>query len=111
MNDMFRPTRQPARRIYDALAEKTKQRSTDVKAWVLAEREHAWSTVRDIAQQNGMPVPTMAQVEAAEQQALGHTDYLCKWAIGLAELCAKPYQQHETHTANRRTSPGARRRR
>lgn len=86
MTDVFRPHCDPARTIYDAFqVEASKRKGVDVDDWILAERKAVWTAARDYAQQHGLRVPTMAEVEAAEDQACGHTDYGSKWAYGVVE--------------------------
>jgi len=85
--DHFRPPNEPARTLYDAfLAETSKRCSRTVPEWVAAERNAMWVAARDYAQQYGMPVPTLADVEHAEGMAYGHIDYGTKWAYSLAEI-------------------------
>ncbi len=84
--EIFRPQHQPARAIYDAFQEAAKDRKHSVEAWIKRERLAVWRAARDYAQQHGVRVPTLEQVEAAERQAYGHVDYGAKWAYGVAEL-------------------------
>jgi hypothetical protein len=85
-HDVFRPHSEPARTIYDAFQKEAEKRDgMDVDDWILAEREAVWKAARDYAQQHGMRIPTMEEVERAEDQACCHTDYGLKWAIGVAE--------------------------
>jgi hypothetical protein len=86
MRDTFRPTFHPAQAIYDAFqAESKKRDGRSVPEWTKAERDVVWATARDHAQQLGLRVPTMAEVESAERNACGHIDYGAKWAYGVAE--------------------------
>ena len=87
--DPFQPRHEPARTIYDAFQDEATKRPGR-KDWVKAERERVWSVARDYAQQHGLPVPTLAEVERAEQSACGHVDYGSKWAYGVAELLRRP---------------------
>lgn len=92
MKDLFRPTTEPSRRIYDAFQdEATKRAGRTSPEWHEAEKQRVWLEARDYAQQNQIPVPTMEQIEAAERSANGHADYGSKWAWGVARLLAKPH--------------------
>ena len=87
MTDFFRPQHEPARLFYDAIvkmAEKRKDVDSDV--WIPRERENLWSVARDYAQQHSLRIPTIAEVERAENQAIGHVDYAAKWAYGVCVL-------------------------
>lgn len=54
--------------------------------WVIFEREQALAMVNEARAVRGLgPIP-MTDVEYAEGQAHGHSDYARKWAIGLADL-------------------------
>jgi hypothetical protein len=89
-DDFFRPRHEPARTIYDAFqAEAAKRHGRTVPQWLQAEREAVWSRARDAAQQMGLRVPTMDDVERAERQASGHCDYGAKWAYGVVECMRK----------------------
>lgn len=85
--DPFRPTRMPAQKLYDMFqAEASKRKGRGIDVWVAAELEAVWAVARDYAQQHGLPVPTMEQVQLKECLARGHVDYGSKWAYGVAEL-------------------------
>lgn len=87
MKDFFRPHTDPARLIYDVFqAEAAKRPERNVDYWLRVEREVVWKTARDYAQQRGLRVPTMEEVERAESNATGSVDYGAKWAYGVAEL-------------------------
>lgn len=84
---IFRPTQEPARLLYDAFqAEAKLRKQREVGIWIEKERLAVWTAGRDYAQQHDRPVPTLEQIKAKEQLALGHTDYGAKWAHGVAEL-------------------------
>ncbi|RCW66255.1 hypothetical protein [Pseudorhodoferax soli] len=84
---IFRPTHEPARLLYDAFqAEAKLRKQREVGNWIEKERLAVWTAARDYAQQHDRPVPTLEQIKAKEQLALGHTDYGAKWAYGVAEL-------------------------
>lgn len=90
-SDPFRPIRQPAQAIYDALvAEQALRRGRQLDEWQRAEREAVWRAARDYAQQHGIVVPTIETVHKREVLALGHTDYAAKWAYAVADLLAAP---------------------
>ncbi len=86
MTDVFRPRHDPARCIYDAFQEASKDRRCSIEAWIKRERLAVWKAARDYAQQHGLRVPTLKQVEDAERQAYGHVDYGAKWAYAIAYL-------------------------
>jgi len=86
IRDPFRPIREPARSIYDALLrEATHRRERSVAEWLAAERGavHRESILQ--AQRLGLHVPTIAEVELAERLATGHSDFAAKWAQGVAQ--------------------------
>jgi hypothetical protein len=86
-HDPFRPQFEPARAIYDAFQIEGRKRSgSGLNEWVCAERNAVWRSARDFAQQRGLSVPTIEQVEKEEVLAMGHVDYGSKWAVGVAEL-------------------------
>jgi hypothetical protein len=87
MNDIFRPRHQPAQMLYDAFQAEAHLRETRPhEQWRDAEVVAVWRAARDYAQMYGLPVPTLAEVQAAERSAAGHTDYATKWAYGVARL-------------------------
>ena len=88
---IFRPRTEPARTIYDVFQAIAADRS-DVTPdkWEHRERMAVWGAARDYAEQHGLRVPTIAQVELAERSAMGHCDYGAKWAYGVAEAMRKP---------------------
>jgi hypothetical protein len=92
MTDIFRPRTDPARLLYDVFqAEAALRTEKHVDQWIIAERMAMWTAARDYAQQHGLRVPTLVDVERAESCACGHVDYGSKWAYGIAEaMRAKP---------------------
>jgi len=86
MRDFFRPTNQPARTIYDAFQVEAKKRSdVGFDEWVVNERYAVWKAARDKAVEMGLRIPTMKDIESAEQMAMGHCDYGAKWAYGVSD--------------------------
>lgn len=86
MKDIFRPRNEPARTIYDAFQKAAAVRSdVPIETWVMRERLTVWTAARDYAQQHGMRVPTIEEVQDAENVAMGHVDYGSKWAYGVTE--------------------------
>lgn len=89
MRDPFRPLHQPSQTIYDAFTSAAAKRGVrdpdGPNGWVASERFAVWRAARDCSQQHGLRVPTIEEVERAEQQACGHVDYASKWAYGVAE--------------------------
>lgn len=85
MSDIWRPTSEPARAIYDVIrAETTKRPERSVDEWLEAETKAVWSAACAYAQEQGLPVPTLSQIQSAERSACGHTDYYAQWAYGVA---------------------------
>ena len=83
---MFRPTTQPAQRIYDAFQDESKKRSfKETHDWMHQESLRVFRESRDYAQENGLLFPTLDQVKQCELLAVGHTDYGSKWAYAVAE--------------------------
>ena len=90
MSDIFRPTTEPARRIYDAFQDEARKREgRTFEEWHTAEKQRVWAEARDYAQQHGSLVPTIEQIEREERNASGHADYGSKWAYGVSRLLAK----------------------
>jgi len=91
MKDVFRPHQEPARSIYDAFQEEAEKREgRSIEAWQTAEKKTVWQAARDAAQQRGLRVPTMEEIERAESSACGHVDYGAKWAYGIVEAMNRP---------------------
>ena len=85
--DIFRPNAEPARTLYDALQKEASKRcGRSPTEWQCAERHAVWSAARDYAQQYGLPVPTLAEVEREENLACWHIDYGAKWARGISRM-------------------------
>lgn len=83
---LFRPIREPARSIHDALLrEAAKRKNRTVEEWLSAGRAAVWKEAIAQAHKLQMRVPLIADVERAERHALGHTDYASKWAHGVAD--------------------------
>jgi len=84
MQDIFRPSREPARAIYDAFqAEAEKRNGRDFKVWTEAEENAVWNAARDAAQKLALEAPTIEDVQSAQISAMGHVDYGAKWAYGI----------------------------
>lgn len=87
MRDHFRPHFEPARAIYDALVREQKYRDgRSCEEWQEAELYVVWDAARDYALQAGLTVPTMDDVQRADQQAMGHVDYAAKLAHGVVDV-------------------------
>lgn len=54
--------------------------------WVVAEREFLRARVNAARADKGKPAVDIARIREAESRALGHSDYVAKFAIGCAEL-------------------------
>ncbi|KKM93807.1 hypothetical protein LCGC14_1204720 [marine sediment metagenome] len=94
--DVFRPLREPARTLYDAFQKEVLNRAgRDIEQWQGAERGAVWLAARDYAQQHGLRVPTIAEVNQAGNLAYGHIDYGAKWAYGVARTMVKVVQAAE----------------
>lgn len=85
--DIFRPRHEPAKTIYDAFqAEAEKRPGRSFQEWTKAELEVVWRTARDYAQQHGLRVPLMSEVERADRSASGHVDYGAKLAYYITDF-------------------------
>ena len=85
--DIFRPRRSPAREIYDAFVNESKNRpGRDTDEWIRLEREAVWDAVNRERAKLGKGPICIDYVEAQEKLAIGHTDYAAKWAYRCAEL-------------------------
>jgi hypothetical protein len=88
-NMTFRPSRQPAQRLFDAFQDEAKNRTGN---WEHKERLRMFREARDYAHENGLKVPTMDQIRQCESMAIGHTDYAARWAYGISDLLEKDSQ-------------------
>ena len=87
VKDVFRPSHNPARAIYDAFQKEAEQRiHKHFKEWGAKEKNVVWQTARDYAQQYNLTIPTMKQVTIAESCAMGHIDYGAQWAYGVVKF-------------------------
>ena len=94
MKDVFRPTSQPARTIYDALTTEAENRhATTHQAWIKAERKTVMDAANGYVAKHGGKFVTMADVIAAETQACGHCDYAAKFAYGVAQVVTAAGQE------------------
>ncbi|AEA65508.1 hypothetical protein ACS0X5_24885 [Burkholderia gladioli] len=83
---VFRPMREPARSIHDALLrEAAKRKNRTIDEWLAQERAAVWKEAIGQAQKLQLRAPSMADIERAERHAIGHTDYAAKWAHGVAD--------------------------
>lgn len=86
MRDPIRPTRDPARSIYDAFqAESAKRAGRSIDEYVTAEREAVLRESISQARRLRLQPPTMGEIIAAEQNAYGSADYGAKWAYGVVD--------------------------
>lgn len=84
--DIFRPTSEPARSIYDAFQREAAKRPGSGSAeWMERERVAVHREAAIQATRLGLRIPSMAEVFEAEQCASGHTDYGAKWAYGVVD--------------------------
>jgi hypothetical protein len=90
MQGFFRPKTEPAQLLYDTFQNEAKKRpEKPVEEWILSERKAVWSAARDYAQQHGLRVLSLEEIEAAERYAMGHIDYGAKWAYRIVECWQK----------------------
>ena len=88
--DYFRPHGEPARTLYDAFqAEACNRDGRCEREWQWEERRAVWFAAIDYAQDHGLQIPTLAEIERIEELACGHVDYGAKWAYGVAEIMTK----------------------
>ncbi|HIH2744860.1 TPA: hypothetical protein ACYLN4_000526 [Burkholderia lata] len=93
MNDL-RPKTEPAQSIYDALrAEIRKRKGKAFEEWSANERNTVLNTAITQAKKLGLRAPTPAEVERAEQLAVGHSDYEAKWAGGVTDIMRQGSKQ------------------
>ena len=89
MEDMFRPTTEPARTIYDAfLCESKKRKGRTPDQWRTCELNAVGQAVSKWARNNGYVPPTLEDVQRASDHAAGHVDYGSKWALEVADSLA-----------------------
>lgn len=67
------------------MQEAAKRSGRTFEEWRKAELQAVWTAARDYAQQHGLRVPLMTDVQQAEVLAVGHSDYGAKWALYVAE--------------------------
>lgn len=85
----FRPTREPARSIHDALVREASKRNKRMpEEWLQAERQAVLQEAIAQASLLGLRPPSLVDVERAERLAMGHTDYAAKFARGIADAMA-----------------------
>lgn len=85
MRDIFCPTQEPAKSLYEALVDEAgKREGRTVSEWIEAERKAIVREAVIQAQLRGLRIPTLEQVRLAESCACGHVDYAAKFAYGVA---------------------------
>lgn len=73
--------------ILHALDVETEQRPRRLTGeWITRERVCVWATVNKIRDRFGLPAVAIADVERAEKTAVGHSDYVRKYAHAAADL-------------------------
>lgn len=80
--DIFRPNSEPARTIYDALDAAILSRK---KRNFERERAAVVAAVNRYTAGAGLVPLTDEQIDACERHAMGHVDYMAKWAYALAD--------------------------
>lgn len=89
-NDIFRPTFEPARTIYDALTtEADKRKDRSYEEWRNAETQAVYMAAVLCAKKFNLIEPKLEQVIEVEADAIGHVDYASKWAYAVARLMEK----------------------
>jgi hypothetical protein len=87
MFDVFRPSSEPARTLYDTFqSEALKRGGRSPDEWIAAERQAVYAAACRIAQETGLKTPTLDEVMRAERSACGHVDYGSKWAYGVSSV-------------------------
>jgi hypothetical protein len=94
MKDLFRPTTEPARTLYDAFKKEAENRGAKAFVeWHNNEVRSVYFAACDYARARGRKPPTLQQVRDAEASARGHVDYGAKWAYRVAEVMQNPSGQ------------------
>ena len=88
--DVFRPTQEPARTLYDALTRETSKREgrTTIQ-WQQEEVFAVWRAATYYAALHGCTSPTIRDVVQADNRASGHVDYAAKLSYGVAAIMAE----------------------
>lgn len=85
--DIFRPEHQPAKRIYDVLKKETKHREKRKGfTWIEREIKAVHKAACAYARENGIPEPTIEQIEKEAEIASKCYHYESKWVYGVAQL-------------------------
>lgn len=88
--EFFRPHSQPAQMLYDTLVKESHLRALrTVDEWIKSERQVVWSAALKYALRNNLNRPTIEQIELAEHQAIGHSDYAAKYAYAVSDILVK----------------------
>jgi hypothetical protein len=87
MRDIFRPSCDPARSIYDAFQSEARHRKgREFAEWNRAEILAVYIEANRCAYIYNLRAPTMDDVIMAERCASGHVDYGAKWAYGILNV-------------------------
>lgn len=107
MIDHYRPRKDPARLVYDALvAESAKREGRSCYQWIRSERQAMLDAACDYANQHGLRAPTMKDIAEAERLGIGHTDYASKVAYAVQAILRKKSQfGYRTLTKPRTSHP------
>ena len=85
--DFFRPKRNPAQLIYDTFQKEAENRKKcSVEEWIKNERKAVFEAAKKYAEENGLIVPTLEQIEVVENYAMGSVDYGAKWAYKVCHI-------------------------
>jgi len=81
----------PYKPVYEAIrarltAETELRKGRSVEAWISAERESVLREVNRLRGQLAYAPVDMAVIERAERNAVGHSDYISKYAHAAADL-------------------------
>lgn len=79
------------KQIYETLraaivAETAHRKDRTTEEWILAERQCVLGAINKLRAQSGYPPVTLENVERAERTAIGHSDYISKYAHAAADL-------------------------
>jgi hypothetical protein len=90
IRDVFEPSHEPARSIYEAFQNEARMRKGRTPAeWTTAELNRVHNEAGYQAQIHSLRAPTVEEVLAAEGCARGHIDYGAKWAYAVVERMRK----------------------
>lgn len=87
MSDPFKPTRDPARSIYEAFQAAAAHRAgRSPDEWMAVERDAVFKEAVHQATKLGLRAPSIAEVESAERYAVGSVDYGATWIYRVVKV-------------------------